>query len=152
MRLPIRAWPICLVAIPLLACSDAPSDSDGLTGDGSRPAAVAADESTGEAYPDLYRDLDLPELPGGTVTSTGRQTTSLRDGLAIRLTTSMPVAEAREYYSNALRQMGWEESPSRVVPGAPMAGLHATKDGVTLMATITAMGDSTQVHLNIHDR
>ena len=97
----MRALPICIVAIPLLACSDAPSDSD---------------------------------------------------RLAIRLTTSMPVAEAREYYSNALREIGREEAPSRVVPSAPMAGLHATKDGVTLMATITAMGDSTQVNLNAHDR
>ena len=103
-------------------------------------------------YPALYRELDLPELPGGTVTSTGRQTTSLRDGLAIRVTTSMPVAEARDYYSNALRELGWEESPTRGVPGAAMAGLHATKAGMTYMATMTAIGGATQVAINLHDR
>lgn len=104
------------------------------------------------AYPALYRDLDLPELPGGTVTSTGRQTTSLRDGLALRITTPMPVAEARGYYSNALRELGWEEAPSRSVPGAPMAGLNATKDGLTYTATIMFIGDATQVNINLHDR
>jgi len=104
------------------------------------------------AYPDLYRDLGLPELPGGTVASTGRQTTSLRDGITIRVTTSMPVAEARDYYSGALRELGWEEAPTRGVPGAPMAGLLATKDGLTYMATITAIGDATQINLNLHDR
>jgi hypothetical protein len=64
----------------------------------------------------------------------------------------MSVADARDYYSDALGEQGWEESPSRVVPGAPMAGLHATKAGGTLMATITAIGDTTQINLNVHDR
>ena len=104
------------------------------------------------AYPAMYRDLDLPELPGGTVTSTGRQTTSLRDGITIRITTSMPVAEARDYYSGALRELGWEEAPTRGVPGASMAGLLATNDGLTYMATITAIGDATQININLHDR
>jgi hypothetical protein len=146
--------PICIVAISLLACSDAPADSDGLTRDGSPPSVMASGESAGEEYPDLYRDLDLPELPGGTVTSTGRQTTSLHDGLAIRLTTSMSVADARDYYSDALGEQGWEKAPSRVVPGAPVTAalLFGTKDGVTLMVTIAAMVDTTQITLNIHDR
>jgi hypothetical protein len=32
-----------------------------------------------------------------------------------------------------------------------MAGLHATKDGVTDMATITRMGDATQVAISLHN-
>jgi hypothetical protein len=103
------------------------------------------------AYPALYRDLELPELPGGDVTSTGRQTRSLSDGLALRIATPMPVAEVRDYYSTSLGALGWEESPTRSVPGAPMAGLHATKDGMTYMATITRMGDATQVAITLHD-
>ena len=83
--------------------------------------------------------------------STGRQTTSLRDGLALRVTTPMPVAEAHDYYSRALGELSWEDSPTRGVPGAPMAGLHATKDGLTYMATITRIGDATQVNINLHD-
>ena len=145
--------PLCVITVSLLACSGPPASSDLPTASNAPPAtAPAAGESAGMAYPALYRDLDLPELPGGTVTSTGRQTTSLRDGLTLRITTSMAVAEVRDYYSNALRGLGWEESPSRSVPGAPMAGLHATKNGVTYMATITAIGDATQVAINLHDR
>ncbi len=155
------ALPLCVLSASMLACSGAPSRSD-VPGDVETPpaeasttastTAPAAGESAGMAYPALYRDLDLPELPGGTVTSTGRQTTSLRDGLAIRVTTSMPVAEARDCYSSALRELGWEEAPTRGVPGAPMAGLLATKDGVTYMATITAIGDATQINITLHDR
>jgi hypothetical protein len=63
----------------------------------------------------------------------------------------MSVADTRDYYSAALGELGWEESPTRSVPGAPMAGLHATKDGVTDMATITRMGDATQVAISLHN-
>lgn len=151
------ALTLCVPFASMLACSGAPAGSN-LPADADTPSAAAsstapvAGESAGMAYPVPYRDLDLPELPGGTVTSTGRQTTSLRDGITIRITTSMPVAEARDYYSTALRELGWEETPARGVPGAPMAGLLATKDGVTYIATIMAIGDATQININLHDR
>ena len=148
---------LCVLTAAMVACSGAPAGGD-LPADADAPSvavpttAQAAGESAGMAYPTLYRDLDLPELPGGTLTSTGRQTTSLRDGLVLRITTSMPVAEARDYYSNALRELGWDESPTRGVPGAPMAGLNATKDGLTYTATIMLIGDATQVAINLHDQ
>lgn len=156
MKRRIVELPLGVLAVSMLACSGAPAGGD-LPAEAEVPAAAApasaaptASESAGMAYPALYRDLDLPELPGGTVTSTGRQTTSLRDGLALRVTTSMPVAEAHGYFSRALGELGWEESPTRGVPGAPMAGLHATKDGLTYTATITRLGDATQVNINLH--
>ena len=143
---------LSLVAFTVLlcACSGEPA-SDSQPADTASATTVAADASAGMAYPDLYRDLALPELPGGDLTSTGRQTSSLSDGLALRVSTSMPVAEVRDYYSNALGELGWEESPSRSVPGAPMAGLSATKEGVTYMATITRIGEATQVTITLHD-
>ena len=66
----------------------------------------------------------------------------------------MSVADARDYYSDALGEQGWEKAPSRVVPGAQVTAalLSGTKDGVTLMVTIAAMVDTTQITLNIHDR
>jgi len=143
---------LSLVALTVLlcACSGEPA-ADTQPADTAPSTTVAADASAGMGYPDLYRDLDLPELPGGDLTSTGRQTSSLSDGLALRISTTMPVAEARDYYSSALGELGWEEAPTRSVPGAPMAGLHATKDDVTYMATITRMGDATQVAITLHD-
>ena len=38
------------------------------------------------AYPPLYQQQQLPELPDSTLDSVGRQQTSLRDGLQLRLT------------------------------------------------------------------
>ncbi|MDA1185541.1 MAG: hypothetical protein O2930_12965 [Acidobacteria bacterium] len=140
-----------VVAASLCACSSEPAAGDQPAEAGVPPAASTAGATSGMAYPDLYRDMDLPELPGGNLTSTGRQTSSLSDGLALRVETAMPVAEVRDYYSTALGELGWEESPTRGVPGAPMAGLHATKDGVTYMATITRIGDATQVAITLHD-
>ncbi len=139
------------LVVSLCACSGEPAGGEPPADAAPAAAAATADASGGMAYPSLYRDLALPELPGGDLTSTGRQTSSLSDGLALRISTSMPVAEVRDYYSNALRELGWEESPIRGVPGAPMAGLHAEKDGVTYMAMITRIGDATQVAITLHD-
>ena len=146
----LRLLPIALAA-SLVACAGEPAGDNQPADTAPATPVATADAPAGMAYPDLYRDLDLPELPGGDLTSTGRQTTSLSDGLALRISTSMPVAEVRDYYSNALLELGWDESPSRNVPGAPMAGLNATKDGVTYMATITRIGDATQVTITLHD-
>ena len=139
------------ITVSLCACSGQPVADEPPADAAAVVTAVPEDVSGGMAYPALYRDMALPELPGGDLTSTGRQTSSLSDGLALRVETSMSVADARDYYSAALGELGWEESPTRSVPDAPMAGLHATKDGVTYMATITRMGDATQVAISLHD-
>lgn len=152
VKRPIFGLLLSPLIISLCACSGQPAGDDPPAETGTALAAVdPAGSSGGTAYPALYRDLALPELPGGDLTSTGRQTSSLRDGLALRVETSMSVADTRDYYSAALGELGWEESPTRSVPGAPMAGLHATKDGVTDMATITRMGDATQVAISLHN-
>jgi len=70
-------------------------------------------------------------LPGGAVLSEGRQTTYLADGLSISIRAPTPIAEMRDYYSNALSDLGWDQAPSRAVPGAPMAGVQATRDDIT---------------------
>ena len=111
------------------------------------PGAAAPEEtatpvtSSGMAYPAVYKDMGLPELPGGEVTSAGRQAMSLRDGLSIQVRTTMSVDEAREYYSTVLAGLGWEEQPSRVIPGMPMTGLQAIKDDLRYTVTITASPD-----------
>ena len=135
---------LCLLTASLVGCSG------GTSNESDRPAD--ADEPTGMAYPSLYRDLELPELPGGRLVSAGRQTTSLRDGLSLRVTTSMSISEVRDYYSQALRDSGWEEAPSRVIPGAPMAGLQATRDGINYTATIMGMGGETQINITVVER
>jgi hypothetical protein len=112
------------------------------------PATLPA--QTGD-YPALYRSLGLPELPGATIVSTGRQTTSLRDGLAILLRTSSPPHMFRTFFVEHLEQAGWAIAPSRA-PAATMnmmAGLEARKGAITFSMTALASSGTTDVRLNI---
>ncbi len=141
-----------LTAFLLAGCGTAGETESPIDAGSTSSAPAPIDNSTGIAYPALYRDLDLPELPGGVLLSTGRQTTSLRDGLSLSISTSMPISEVRDYYSSALGDLGWEEAPSRVIPGAPMTGLRATRDGITYMATITGIAGETQVSISVTEQ
>jgi hypothetical protein len=125
MTAPTSSLRLCFLASSLLAACDTPAETEALV-DAGAPAAIPSpvDDSTGIAYPTLCRSLELPELPGGVLLSTGRHTTSLRDGLSLSITTSMAIHEVRDYYSTALGDRGWEEAPSRVIPG-----LQATRTG-----------------------
>jgi hypothetical protein len=113
-------------------------------------AARLAGAQTTPTYPELYRSLALPELPGAQIVSTGRQTTSLRDGLAIRLTTALSVPQTRDFYRGALLDSGWAETPSRgAPPGVPLARLRFTRDQLTCIITITSMPNGSQITINV---
>jgi hypothetical protein len=109
------------------------------------PQAPGAPTATGaSAYPALYREMALPEIDGGTVTNTGRQTTSLRDGLAITVTSAKTVDEARVFYQEALAKAGWTAEPQgrgASVPNMPVARVAFSKGEVTYSAMITAVPD-----------
>jgi hypothetical protein len=108
------------------------------------PQAPGAPAATGaSAYPALYREMALPEIDG-TVTNTGRQTTSLRDGLAITVTSAKTVDEARVFYQEALAKAGWTAEPQgrgASVPNMPVARVAFSKGEVTYSAMITAVPD-----------
>ena len=125
--------------------------------DAGEPSANGSPVASGDAsaYPATYRDLDLPALPGGVVTSSGRQTTSLRDGLSIRLTSDKPVAEVRTFYQDAMTALGW--TPAAAGPGAaalnlPIANVTFTRDQLSFSATITAGEPGSVVSLTVLER
>jgi len=97
--------------------------------------------------------MGLPTLPDATITSTGRQTTSLRDGLAIRLTTPLSVAETRDFYRTAMIEAGWiEEAPPNPAAAAlelPVARVAFAKGSVSYSALLTAADGGTQVAINV---
>jgi hypothetical protein len=133
------------------ACaSESPSDSATAT-----TTTSVASTAEASAYPATYRDLNLPVLPGGVVTSAGRQSTSLRDGLSIRLTTSQSVAEVRAFYRDAMTALGW--TPAAPGSGAaalnlPLANVIFTRDQLTFQATITAGDAGSLVSLTVLER
>jgi hypothetical protein len=135
---------ILALAAATLACGGSTTDAAPAAAPLPVPQAPGMQASGGSAYPDLYRNLSLPEIDGGTVTSTGRQTTSLRDGLAITVTSGKTVDEARAFYQERLAAAGWTAAPQArgaSVPGLPVAGVTFTKDRMTYTATITAAPD-----------
>jgi hypothetical protein len=139
------------LVLQLVACGSNSS------GDGNNATMPADDQAGLGAYPALYRSMDLPALPGATITSSGRQTTSLRDGLAIRLTTTTGVAEARDYYRRELTARGWTEEvgPGRaaeaVMPNLPLARVSFLQGSLSYTATITASDGQTNIQINLLD-
>lgn len=122
---------------------------------GAPTAADANPTGDASAYPESYRSLDLPVLPGAVVTSAGRQSTSLRDGLSIRLTTERSVAEARTFYREHMTSLGW--TPAASGPGAaalnlPIANVIFTRNQLTFQATITAADSGSLVSLTVVER
>lgn len=115
------------------------------------PSALRANDEL--AYPALYVSLDLPQLPAATLTSTGRQTSSLRDGIALSLSTPTAVADVRQFLSEALTSSGWAVAPSRPLPRSmPVANVQARRDRVSFQATITKMPDTTRVDITVLEK
>lgn len=120
-------------------------------GQSSRSDTAAAGGN--EAYPAVYRDLALPEIEGGTVTDTGRQTTSLRDGIVVSLDSPKTVDEARAFYRDSLAAAGWAIAPAGrggALPNMSMGLVEATKDGRRYQATIMARPEGgTQIRVSV---
>ena len=86
--------------------------------------------------------MSLPQIEGGVVLTAGRQSTSLADGLALTVTSSKTVDEARAYYSGAMTALGWTALPAgrgASVPNLPVANVSFSKDQTTYSATITVV-------------
>jgi hypothetical protein len=120
--------------------------------------AASIAQSSSKTYPVLYRAQKLPELASATIISTGRQTTSLRDGLRIDLTTLRPLSDVREFYRRALTAAGWKERESTPASRAAEANprgamLTFSKDRLTYTVTIVVPPDAeTRVMINLVER
>lgn len=123
---------------------------------GAATPAASSDGGGGLSYPASYRERSLPELEGATLTSTGRQTSSLRDGLALTLTSPKPVDQVRDFYRDRLTALGWTAEPQgrgASVPNLAMAGGSFAKDGLGFTTVITRMpsGDS-RINITVRER
>lgn len=123
------------------------------------PAAVLSmsallAQTPAPAYPAVYRAEKLPELPGATLVSTGRQTKSFRDGMRLQLTSSKPVADVRDFYDREMKARGWtgRDSPAARAGQANPRGtmLTFTKDRLTYAVVITSAPQKTGAQISIN--
>jgi hypothetical protein len=144
-----------VVAVGLAAACGGSSPAD-TTESSSAAAAAASAPDAGMSYPAAYTAMSLPELEGATLTSTGRQQTSLRDGLALTLTSSKTVDEVNTFYRDALTALSWTAAPQgrgALVPNMPVAGGSFSKDGLTFTTIITAMPTGeTRIEVRVLER
>ena len=105
------------------------------------------------SYPQQYQLLQLPEMPGATVTSVGRQSTSLADGIRVDIETAEEVAAVLKFFRERLLAGGWTETPSRAKVALTTIGrVEFTKDRMTYSAMATRRATTTVVQLNVFER
>lgn len=101
-------------------------------------------------YPALYRDQKLPELPGATIVSSGRQVTSLRDGLKIELQSAQGVQDILAFFREKMAPLGWKEISPRLPFKSVTAGtVRFQKDALTFDVGVTHFGGKSKVMLNL---
>lgn len=113
-------------------------------------AALALAQPT---YPSAYTNLKLPILANGTVTSTGRQATSLRDGLRIDVDTPTPVLEVLTFYRAEMKTLGWTETPNPAKVQLPTIGrAEFTKAALTYAVMASRAGNLTKVLISVLEK
>ena len=65
-----------------------------------------AKDSSQVEYPRLYAE-ELPRYPNARLVSIGRQVSSLRDGLRLKLTSSDSTKVITSYYEEVMKALGW---------------------------------------------
>jgi hypothetical protein len=138
MRLNGLATLALVLSVPMAACGGSSEpDADPAGAPGAPESSAAPSAST---YPGAYRDLGLPEYPDAELVDTGRQTTSLRDGLRLSLRTAESVADAAAFYEERLVADGWSAPPNRMAGGQLIIRAF-TKDNLTYQLTVRADPD-----------
>lgn len=106
-------------------------------------------------YPDSYRALHLPELPDATITSTGRTSTNLRDGISLRLTSTKSLPDVREFYRDALVKLGFADAGTGgrgARSAVSVAGLTFRKGALTYSATLASVQSEVRITISVIEK
>ncbi|MBI4100892.1 hypothetical protein HY441_00255 [Candidatus Microgenomates bacterium] len=102
-----------------------------------------------QKYPAAYTNADLPEYPGGEVTYLGNQEASVKDGIAILVTTSDSLSKVSTWYDTELKKQGWQAK-------GPSSGDDSfftktyTKGNQEYALTITSDDETNQTNVTIN--
>ena len=102
-----------------------------LTGCVSRPSLP---------YPELYTQANLPQYEKAWVTNTGRQQTSLTEGIRLRLRSKKQIPDIRAYYETELAALGWTTADEPPEGWETFYLRLYDKDDMTLQLTIEDQG------------
>ncbi len=108
----------------------------------------AAAQPSPQGYPALYTSANLPQYPNALLTDTGRQTTSLRDGLKLQLESTDPVPTIAAFYEEKIKQLGWTVPPQRVPTTTQYVSTY-TKDDRYFQVMIVRTQDSVSTRITI---
>ena len=104
--------------------------------------------STKKTYPPLYGN-ELPKYPGATLTDTGRQQSSLKDGLKLQLSSKDEVRSIANHYEEKMKALGWT-IPKQRVPNDKMYVSRYTKGNLVYQIKIMRLSadKDTQITIN----
>ena len=88
------------------------------------------------SYPKLYVDAGLPQYPNAKLTDTGRQTSSLDDGLRLTLESQDDVQTIAAVFERELKAAGWTV-PEPKIHIETIHMVRATKANQVYQALIT---------------
>ena len=130
----------------------------GLIGLGLGLFSVVAHANPGLDYPELYRELGLPEFQPATVVQLGRVNDSLEGGLSIWLETPATHGELRGFYEAQFDALAWTLNETIAVQkmraaglleGIPFSAVFCGQDGTGFSVYATDMGATRQVKISV---
>jgi hypothetical protein len=141
----VRTLPIFILFI-VAGCSS-PSATPSGTGGTETPGVAKQSESTTLSYPELYTSANLPQYANAKLTDTGRQTSSLRDGLRLSLETDDDVQTVAKFFETEMAKLGWTV-PEKKFRSDQVDVTRCTKGEVYFQVTTTKMPDKTTILIN----
>ncbi len=112
----------------------------------SQPTTTST-ESGNSQYPDLYKQANLPEYSKANLVDTGRQTTSIKDGLKLQLTSTESIQTIAAYYEGEMKNLGWA-IPEQKFPNDQVYNNQYTKGDLYYQVTLTKFPDETKITIN----
>ena len=107
-----------------------------------------AESVSEEKYPTLYAE-DLPRYPNARLLSIGRQVSSLRDGIRLKLISADPLKKITPYYQDKMKSLGWTV-PQQRLPNDTMYIGRFTKDNLVYQLKVMRLNpnlDETQINI-----
>lgn len=135
---------LILLSVLVSGCSGDSQDR----GSAAAKGGSAAGKGGSAAYPALYTSAKLPQYPGAKLVDTGRQTTSIRDGLRLTLETSDEVKKVAAFFESEMTKLGWTFPEKRVRP-ENLDLTKYTKDDLYFQITILRSPDAQLTKITI---